>query len=192
MIVASAGKQLLAGIGKALVLVGRRGPGSIRYPIVGLAISLLAASESGLIGVMKTGIQRARGGLSTPEEAPNVLCYRVAPSNHGPTVFNLTAVPNPTEGAKTVRVSALLVDDYGNDPGVAGATLVMEGSPDLAMKPTDGAFDSDSEEVYLDLEVSSLVINRVTGKYTIAVSGTDREGAEGGAEFLDIEVTDQR
>jgi len=184
--------NLLAGIARALISAMRKGliPRGLAYPVMGFAISLLAAGESGLMDTVKAGVQKVRGELSGPGEVPYVLCYKVAPSNRGPAVISLTAVPNPTNGAKTVRVSATLIDDYGNDLGVAGATLTMEASPDLAMKPTDGKFDSDSEDVYLDLEVSSLVINRVTGKYTIAVSGTDNEGAEGGAEFLDIEVTD--
>ena len=129
-------------------------------------------------------------GLAASDNPP-ITCYVPAPDYYGPMVTRITAFPNPTGGASTVRVIATLVG-YSKGQVVAGANLyARKKSGDAVpfysegMKPVDGAFDSDSEDVYLDLEVSGWA----EGTYLLFAAGYDEAGEGGLAGEVTLDVT---
>jgi len=163
-------KGILRNLFRLLLAGARRGilPSGMVFGIAGILASGLAASDN-----------------------PPITCYVPVPNYYGPMVTRITAFPNPTEGAKTVKVVATLVG-YMEGQRVAGAKLyARKKSGDAvpfyseAMKPVDGAFDSDSEDVYLDLEVSGWA----GGSYWIYVSGYNQAGEGGISYSLNLEVT---
>jgi len=119
-------------------------------------------------------------------------CYVPSEPGPGPRVSQLLANPNPTGGADTVRVEALLVDeDWGDDePGVAGAELFLDSLGQLgegvSMVPKDGQFGSDTEWAYLDIDVSAYPPCTLR----VFVLGWDVIGQEGQPDSLDIEITE--
>jgi len=121
--------------------------------------TLLRATRENLLprGLALALVGVAGRALAQGNEEPLVTCYLVAPP--GPALLQLTAFPDPTNGARVVRVTALGRNYLPGRGGVAGAELFIgsAGEPGTGtpMKPGDGAFDSDSEWVYLDLNPSA-------------------------------------
>lgn len=119
-------------------------------------------------------------------------CYPPIMPGDGPYIKELLADPNPTGGADTVRIEALLLDeDWGDDePGVAGAELFLDSLGQLgegvSMIPKDGQFGSDREWAYLDLDVSAYPPCTLR----VFILGWDIDGMEGHPDSLDIEVTE--
>ena len=167
-----------------------------RKLITGLARALLYGWKGGLIPrrLALGGI----GFLLSLGTSGGVSCVRTCYEplmNEGPYVKELFANPNPTGGADTVRVEALLVDevwDEGSDfgPGVAGAKLFLDSlgyeGNGIPMLPSDGQFGSDSEWVYLNVDVSAYQ----PGALRIYVRGWDLDYEWGYPDSLDIEITE--
>ena len=115
------------------------------------------------------------------------VCYKPAPPDPG--IIQVSAIPNPSLGADTVRVSAIVMDIVNQRP-LSGATLQLfqadtydESWP---MKPLDGKFDSDSEGVFFDLDVSGLA----PGDYYLYISSLNEEGDPGTPAYLMLRVTE--
>ncbi len=176
-------KVLLFGLAKLLLnwLRSDRLPRALAYPVIGAVIWLMGAVEK------------------TWEYSPEYPVYcRALILNRGPGVKNLRAVPSPAVGTKTIRVWGTLVDTVGGmfDPqskkiGVSGAVAWVDSIPEgykggEKMKATDGAFDSDSEDVFLDMDITGLV----AGRHRVFVSGWDMEGMLGSPDSIDIEITE--
>ncbi len=178
---AKAGKGLARGMARLLVAWLRKGriPKALAYPVIGAAAWLTAAGEE---------------TWQYPPEWP--MYCRAVIINRGPAVSNLRAIPNPSGGTRTVRVWATLVDSVGGmlapEPekiGVSGAILWTDSIPQgykggEKMFPADGAFDSDSEDVFLDLGITGLA----SGKHRVFVSGWDTEGMLGEPDSVDFKV----
>ncbi len=157
-----------------------------RFMLAGARKGLLPSGlVFGLAGLIASGL-RADDGVP-------ITCYAPPPIEYyGPITRSVNAFPNPTVGAKTVRVVATLVG-YSEGQRVAGADLYVRtesheevpGAGSKPMKPVDGEFDSDSEDVYLDLNVSDWA----PGSYWIHVSGYSETGEEGISYAVNLEVT---
>jgi len=135
-----------------------------------------AARKRLLPGGLVFGVVGLLAGLARAEYIPPQTCYRMVILD--PEVMALKVFPNPTGGAENLHVSAIIVD-RGEMALVTGAELRLftTGNYDKTwpMEPTDGKFDSDSEEVFLDLDISGLP----AGSYYLYVSGIDAKGAQG-------------
>jgi len=159
-------RNLLIWLGKLALGGARKGllPRGLCLTMVGLAAC----------------VHRARAEEIMP------TCYAPMPEFYGPSVVQCSVSPNPTAGAKTVRFSAILRDTDGNTL-IDRAELSRGEITDtlLLMKPSDGAFDSDSEEVFLDLDVSGWT----AGAYTFYIWAYDAGGFAGQAGWLSLEVS---
>ncbi len=149
-----------------------------RFMLAGARKGLLPSGlVFGLAGLIASGL-RADDGVP-------ITCYAPLPVYSGPVIRSIRALPNPTRGAKTVRVVATLVGYNGER--VAGADFYGSFSDykRIPMKPTDDAFDSDSEDVYLDLNVSGWA----EGIHIVYVQGYNEFEEEGPPERVPLEIT---
>jgi len=176
---AKARKGIARGLARIFLAWLRKGrvPKALVYPVAGAAIWLMGAGEE---------------AWRYPPEWP--MYCRAVIINRGPVASNLKAVPDPGKGA--VRIRATLVDTVGGmfmpDPeklGVSGALLWIDSIPQgykggERMRAADGNFDSDSEDVFLDLEVMGLS----QGKHRVFVAGWDAEGMLGEPDSVDFNV----
>ena len=164
-------RKLIVGLARAVLSGWKRGilPRSLAFGGIGFLLSL---GSSGSVSC--------------------ITCYAEQMPGDGPYIKELLANPNPTGGADTVRVEALLVDeDWGDDePGVGGAELFLDSLGQLgegiSMIPKDGQFGSDTERAYLDLDVSAYPPCTLR----VFVLGWDITGQEGPPDSLDIEITE--
>jgi len=127
------------------------------------------------------GILLAQG---TGDPTEMKTCYEM-PAPPGPRVMDFVATPNPTGGADTVRLTATLFNYFGGRT-TAGAAI-MVGGPYLdrvGMSPADGKFDSDTERVFYDLDVSGYP----PGTLEIYLVGWDDQGEESEPYSLDLIV----
>jgi len=130
-------------------------------------------------------------GAARAEDYNGPTCYEQLMIFNGPVVTQMAATPNPTAGAKTSRVTATLVDTIG-EKTVARATLFIYEYAGFQLidsvaipRPGDGAFDSDSEDVSCEVDVSNLK----PGDYSIYLVGYDAAGERGWAGSLVLQVT---
>lgn len=154
---------------------------------------LLAGARKGLLpSGLVFGLLGLLASRLTASNSPPITCYVPAPEYRGPITKSIYAFPNPTGGAKTVRVVATLVG-YSEGQVISGANLFarteshkeVPGFGPKPMKPKDGSFDSDSEDVYVDLNVSGWA----EGDYWIYVSGYNQAGEEGVSGALNLQIT---
>jgi hypothetical protein len=94
----------------------------------------------------------------------------------GPAVLSIGANPNPTRGAETITLTSLIDDLTSGSSMVVAAeyfvdTVGSSGSG-VSMSASDGAFDSLSENVRADINVSGWTY----GNYTLYVHGRDSAG----------------
>jgi len=108
----------------------------------------------------------------------------------GPRVRSVFASPSPTHGLSTVTLTATIDDLLTGFSNIECAEyFVNEVGPNgsgIPMSPSDGRFDSPSEEVTAEINVSSWA----PGNYTIYVHGRDAAGFWGEAVPVTIEVTE--
>jgi len=143
---------------------------------------------------------KGSGTAPEPEKEPPielVMCYESIPIDKGPEGPRVTMAvvsPNPTEGARSVKVEAS-IRFVGNEAlrrRIDGAYLRID-PPNITyrMNPADGVFDSDSEDAYLELNVSGWE----EGEYQLTVFGYS-EGIKrlpfDWAEYLTLNVTRKR
>ncbi len=110
----------------------------------------------------KQGKNQTAGG--EPEEilppVPDIVtCYKPVPAGtlpQGPEITRVDVRPNPTGGARVLRIEANARFPIGDTTGkrVDGIYITFSDKT-LPMKPADGEFDSDSEEAYLDIDISA-------------------------------------
>jgi subtilisin len=104
-----------------------------------------------------------------------------------PATSNVVADPNPTNGANSVTLTAVVSDETTGNSNIAAAECKVgadgTGTP---MSASDGAFDSPTEEVMASIDVSGWDI----GQYTLYVHGNDAAGNWGTTESVVLDVTE--
>lgn len=115
--------------------------------------------------------------------------YSLTGDNTGPTSSSIQFVPNPTNGAKFVNITASISDAGSGNTNVAAAEWFRlpdpgpgKGNP---LGAQDGAFDSPTETAEGLIDVSSWA----TGSYTIYVRGMDASGNWGSANSGSLYVS---
>ena len=98
-----------------------------------------------------------------------------APDTTAPTTSAVNAVPNPTDGAASVTVTAMVADSGTPLGTIASAQYRIDGGTPGAMSASDGTFNSATEGVTANVSVSSLA----DGPHTVEVRGTDIAGNVG-------------
>jgi len=130
--------------------------------------TLMAIGNALLIGAKRRLIPRGLAfsalGLLLPllgeKQVPFHACYAPIPPEQ-PVVIKASVIPNPTRGAGRIFVSAVLVNPGGR-PITGGRFFFManpSGESDTSMvdlRPIDGFFDSDSENVYCLFDLPKL------------------------------------
>ncbi|NOQ33805.1 MAG: S8 family serine peptidase [Methanosarcinales archaeon] len=108
----------------------------------------------------------------------------------GPMTSNVSVDPDPTNGADSVTLTASISDSTTGNSDIAEAeyfvdTIGTDGTG-TSMNPSDGTFDSVTEDVAADIAVSGWA----AGSYTLYVHGNDSAGNWGATEQVILEVTE--
>ncbi len=108
----------------------------------------------------------------------------------GPATSGTAVVPNPTDGASTVTVTATVDDTATGGSNIAAAEYFIgavgaEGTG-TAMAASNGAFNEVSEGVTANINASGLSL----GAHTVFVRGLDTEGNWGAADFVILNVSE--
>ncbi len=141
--------------------------------------------------VVTVRTQDSAGNWGTPVEAALVV------DRTGPTASAVTATPNPNNGtmpvnsvSPAIRLSATLTDPASGDPASTSGTVqsaivkaeafidqAAPGAPGsgLPLEAADGAFTSPTENVYLDIPLTT-VRQMSDGPHTLSVRGKDAAG----------------
>jgi DNA-dependent RNA polymerase auxiliary subunit epsilon len=113
-----------------------------------------------------------------------------APDTTGPITSNVAAEPNPTNGADTVTLTATIDDSTTGNSVITAAEYFVDtvgsNGTGTAMSASDGAFDSATEAVTADIDVSGLSV----GNHNLYVHGKDAAGNWGATESVVLEVTE--
>ncbi|UCF07902.1 MAG: M20/M25/M40 family metallo-hydrolase [Thermoplasmata archaeon] len=109
-----------------------------------------------------------------PEYAPRItVAYNTVGDTEGPICSNLQALPNPTYGVSEVTLSAVISD---NGLGGSNITEVRFYDPHLkswlSMDPEDGTFDSPTENIQKEIDISTWP----DGDHTVFIRGLDEAG----------------
>jgi Copper binding proteins, plastocyanin/azurin family len=112
------------------------------------------------------------------------------PDTDGPATSGTAAVPNPTDGASTVTLTAD-VDDTGlGDSNIAAAEYFIDAVEayglGTAMSASNGAFNEVSEDVTANVNASGLSL----GAHTLYVHGLDTEGNWGPLDSVILTVSE--
>jgi endogenous inhibitor of DNA gyrase (YacG/DUF329 family) len=126
------------------------------------------------------------GNWGTTEQ----VILEVTTDDTGPMTSDVSADPDPTNGADTVTLTADIDDSTTGNSDIVEAEYFVDtigtdgdGTP---MNPSDGAFDSATEGVTADIDVSGWDV----GSYTLYVHGNDSAGNWGTAASVALEVTE--
>ncbi|MCD6461870.1 MAG: VWA domain-containing protein, partial [Thermoplasmata archaeon] len=118
---------------------------------------------------------------------PDARVFKVTePDTTGPDALDVQATPNPTSGALTVSLTAVIRDARTTIMaaeyfvGIYGA-----GGTGTPMYPTDGTFNSNPDNVNVTIDVSSWTY----GTYTLYVRGEDAEGNWGPVSSVVLTVS---
>ncbi len=113
-----------------------------------------------------------------------------APDTTGPITSNVAANPNPTNGANTVTLTATIDDSTTGNSVITAAEYFVDtvgsNGTGTAMSASDGAFDSATEAVTADIDVSGWAV----GIYTLYVHGMDAANNWGATSAVVLEVTE--
>ena len=108
----------------------------------------------------------------------------------GPVTSNVSADPDPTNGADSVTLTADIDDSTTGNSDIATAEYFIDNvganGTGMSMNPSDGTFDSPVEGVTADINVSGWT----AGSYTLYVHGNDSAGNWGATEQVILEVTE--
>ncbi len=106
----------------------------------------------------------------------------------GPVTLNLSVTPNPTAGSTTINITATIDDSSTGGSTIEAAEFFIDSDPGIGngtpLNPSDGAFDSPTEDVFLsNVDISSLS----DGVHKIYVRGK-AGGVWGLAEYEELIV----
>jgi len=108
----------------------------------------------------------------------------------GPQVLNTAALPNPTQGAITLVLTAVVSDSLRGDSPIRSAEYFIDApgidSTGQALRATDGAFDQILEAVTDTLDISSWTYGTFRWLF---VHGRDSVGNWGGFDSVRVAVT---
>ena len=108
----------------------------------------------------------------------------------GPVTSDVVINPNPTNGAETVTLMATISDSSTCNSIIAAAEYFVNATGDngngTVMNASDGAFNSITEGVIADINVSSWAV----GSYTLFVHGRDEAGKWGDTSSVVLKVTE--
>ncbi|MEA1894766.1 MAG: S8 family serine peptidase [Euryarchaeota archaeon] len=120
--------------------------------------------------------------------ATEQVILEVATDDTGPITSDVSADPNPTNGADSVTLTASISDFTTGNSNIATAeyfidTVGADGTG-TSMNPSDGSFNSATEDVTADIDVSGWAAD----SYTLYVHGNDSAGNWGATASLALEV----
>ena len=101
-----------------------------------------------------------------------VVVQAAAPDTTAPTTTAVAAVPNPTDGAASVTLTATVTDSGTPLGTIASAAYRVDSGAPVSMTAVDGTFNAATENVQANVPVGSLSL----GSHTIEVRGTDNAG----------------
>src|SRR3990172_8597831 len=101
-----------------------------------------------------------------------IVVQAAAPDTTAPTPTAVAAVPNPTDGAASVALTATVTDSGTPLGAIASAAYRVDSGAPVGMTAVDGTFNAATENVQANVPVGSLSL----GSHTIEVRGTDNAG----------------
>lgn len=131
-------------------------------------------------------------GADSPDFGKMIGRVDVAPAvtdTTGPVTSGVAAAPNPTNGAASVTLTATADDTTTGGSNIAAGeyfvdTLGVAGTG-TAMSASDGSFDSATEGVTTNVDVTGLPL----GAHNLYVRSRDSAGNWGGAAVVSLDVT---
>src|SRR3990172_3123798 len=101
-----------------------------------------------------------------------VVVNAAAPDTTAPTTTTVAVVPNPTDGAASVTLTATITDSGAPLGTIASAQYRIDAGAPVSMTAVDGTFNAATENVQANVPVGALSL----GNHTIEVRGTDNAG----------------
>ena len=101
-----------------------------------------------------------------------IVVQAAAPDTTPPLASAVAAVPNPTDGAASVTLTATIADSGSPLGTIASAQYRIDGGAPVSMTAADGTFNAATENIQANVAVGSLSL----GNHTIEVRGTDNSG----------------
>jgi outer membrane protein assembly factor BamB len=129
--------------------------------------------------------QSSANPISVAMDGPvTLLAVYALTDQTGPTVSGLVASPNPTTGAKKIRLQATASDLGLGDAAIQSAEYSVDtpanAGQGVAMSPVDGKFDNVQEDVFASIDVSGW---KVGEKHRLYVRSQDTNGNWGDASL---------
>ncbi len=149
-------------------------------------LSWIDLVRSQLAPMIRVVLQDSRGIIVSAAYTPVSVSTE---DDEGPLTRFVNCAPNPTGGVTSVTLTAL-IDDLStgiSDITIAEYFVDVPGADGegTAMMPTDGAFDSPSEEVTAEINISAWT----EGTHTLYVHGQDSSGYWGDLAAFVLNVT---
>ena len=123
-------------------------------------------------------------------EASDEKSGTTAADSVGPVTPNVVAVPNPTNGADTVTLTATISDSSTCNSIIGDAeyfvNVIGDSENGTAMNTSDGTFNEVTEAVTADINVSGWPL----GDYILYVHGKDEAGNWGETSSVVLEITE--
>ncbi len=101
-----------------------------------------------------------------------IVVEAAAPDTTAPTTTAVAAVPNPTDGAASVTLTATVTDSGTPLGTIASAQYRIDAGTPVGMTAVDGTFNAATENVQANVPVGALTL----GSHTVEVRGTDNAG----------------
>ena len=101
-----------------------------------------------------------------------VVVQAAAPDTTAPATTTVAAVPNPTDGAASVALTATVTDSGAPLGTIASAQYRIDAGAPVSMTAVDGTFNAATENVTANVPVGALTL----GNHTVEVRGTDNAG----------------
>ncbi len=127
--------------------------------------------------------------IAAGEMVGKITVNAPAPDLSAPVASAVAALPNPTNGAASVALTATITDSGTPLGTIASAEYRIDGGAAVAMSPVDGTFNASTENVNANVPVGALAL----GNHVVEVRGTDNASNVGAwvalAGGLDVTAT---
>jgi hypothetical protein len=125
------------------------------------------------------------GDGDSDDFVPHLIAFAGASDTEAPVVSATAAIPNPVATGTPVELTAIVDDDATGGSTIVAAGYSIDGSAEVALAATDGAFDESTESVSGEIAAFA-----TPGIREVCVTGTDASGNVSGRDCVLLAVYD--